>query len=285
MNGLPYYKAYPRDFIEGTIGMPFEIKCAYRVVLDLIYMQGGELPDDARYISGLLGCSIRKWNAIRSELVAIGKLVVSGEFLMNDRAIIELETLAKLQDKQRENGRQPKKIKRLAKPRLNQPEPEPYNPLPLERGGDEKDHFSEWWEAYPKRDGANPRKAAQQKYELAIRKGANPDELLRGVKAYAAELQKKGKAGTEFVMQAARFINQEIWRDYLDKPTTASAAKPGVATLDSISEDQWRKEVDRVVKHRGMCQWIFRHLTPPPNDPATRVPPHILAEFNLSRAA
>ncbi len=22
MNGLPYYKAYPRDFIEGTVGMP-----------------------------------------------------------------------------------------------------------------------------------------------------------------------------------------------------------------------------------------------------------------------
>ncbi|MFK5283859.1 DUF1376 domain-containing protein, partial [Lacticaseibacillus paracasei] len=56
MNGLPYYKAYPRDFIEGTIGMPFELKGAYRLLLDLIYMQGGRLPDDAKYISGLLGC-------------------------------------------------------------------------------------------------------------------------------------------------------------------------------------------------------------------------------------
>lgn len=81
MNGLPYYKAYPRDFIEGTIGMPFEIKCAYRVVLDLIYMQGGELPDDARYISGLLGCSVRKWKSIRSALIQAGKIHVSGEFL------------------------------------------------------------------------------------------------------------------------------------------------------------------------------------------------------------
>jgi len=80
MNGLPYYKAYPRDFIEGTIGMPFEIKCAYRVVLDIIYMQGGKLPDDARYISGVLGCSIRKWKSIRQSLLDLDKLHVCGEF-------------------------------------------------------------------------------------------------------------------------------------------------------------------------------------------------------------
>src|SRR6056297_3115140 len=108
VNGLPYYKAYPRDFVEGTIGMPFEIKCAYRVVLDLIYMQGGNLPDDARYISGLLGCSIRKWKSIRSELIGYGKLNVSGEFLTNKRAEKELETLAKLQENQREKASKPR---------------------------------------------------------------------------------------------------------------------------------------------------------------------------------
>ena len=125
MNGLPYYKAYPRDFIEGTIGMPFEIKCAYRVILDLIYMQGGNLPDDARYISGLLGCSIRKWKSIRAALVEADKVQVSGEFLTNYRAVKELETLAKLQDNQRENASQPRKNNGLGKPRQNQPEPEP----------------------------------------------------------------------------------------------------------------------------------------------------------------
>ena len=73
MNGLPYYKAYPRDFIEGTIGMDFELKGAYRLVLDLIYMQGGQLADDARYISGLLGCTLKKWNSLRSKLIEMGK--------------------------------------------------------------------------------------------------------------------------------------------------------------------------------------------------------------------
>lgn len=113
MNGLPYYKAYPRDFIEGTVGMPFEVKCAYRVVLDLIYMQGGNLPDDARYISGLLGCSIRKWKAIREALVSSGKLVISGEFLTNYRAVSQLETSRKLQEKNAENGSKSRENKAL----------------------------------------------------------------------------------------------------------------------------------------------------------------------------
>ncbi len=104
MNGLPYYKAYPRDFIEGTIGMPFEVKGAYRLVLDLIYMQGGNLPDDNRYISGLLGCTIRKWKALREELIADGKLQVNGGFLTNYRAVSELKILAKLQENNRENA-------------------------------------------------------------------------------------------------------------------------------------------------------------------------------------
>lgn len=125
MNGLPYYKAYPRDFIEGTIGMPFEVKCAYRVILDLIYMQGGNLPDDARYISGLLGCSIRKWNSLRQAMIDLGKLQVSGEFLTNYRAVSELETLSKLQNKQSENARGSRKNKHLEKPRQNHTEPEP----------------------------------------------------------------------------------------------------------------------------------------------------------------
>lgn len=117
MNGLPYYKAYPRDFIEGTVGLPFEAKAAYRLVLDLIYMQGGRLPDDARYIAGLLGCSVKRWNSLRAHLLAAGKLRAFGAYLGNDRADKELKILGRFQDKQRENATRSKKNKRLAKPR------------------------------------------------------------------------------------------------------------------------------------------------------------------------
>lgn len=114
MNGLPYYKAYPRDFIEGTVGMSFEMKAAYRLVLDLIYMQGGRLPDDAGYISGLLGCSIRKWNSLRKALIEAGKLYAENGIIGNFRADNQLETSRKLQEKNAENGRRSNKNNGLA---------------------------------------------------------------------------------------------------------------------------------------------------------------------------
>ncbi|WP_181175717.1 DUF1376 domain-containing protein [Mesorhizobium sp. B2-3-4] len=124
MNGLPYYKRYPRDFIEGTIGMPFEVKAAYGLLLDLIYMQGGALPDNDRYIAGLLGLSVRKWNGIRSALISLGKISVNGAAISNYRAIIELETLRSHRDKQSENARCPRKNKGLKQPNVSHTEPD-----------------------------------------------------------------------------------------------------------------------------------------------------------------
>lgn len=126
---LPYYKKYPRDFIEGTIGMSLELKGAYALILDLIYMQDGTLPDDARYISGLLGCTVKKWNIIRSTLIETNKIYVSGEFLANYRADKERETLRKFQQNQSEKASQPRKNNDLpqavAMPARVKPEPEP----------------------------------------------------------------------------------------------------------------------------------------------------------------
>lgn len=124
MNGLPYYKAYPRDFIEGTVGMPFDVKAAYRLLLDLIYMRAGNLPDDPRYIAGALGCSVRAWNKYRSALISAGKISIENGIISNFRADKELETLAKLQDKQRENRSRPNKNKELQSPRSDHTEPD-----------------------------------------------------------------------------------------------------------------------------------------------------------------
>lgn len=128
MNGLPYYKRYPRDFFEGTIGMPLELKGPYGLVVDMIYMQNGSLPDDARYIAGNLGCTVRQWNSIREKLISLGKLVARDGQLANYRADKELVTSHSFQEKQRENGRKHKKIndidEAVAKPKANQSESE-----------------------------------------------------------------------------------------------------------------------------------------------------------------
>jgi uncharacterized protein YdaU (DUF1376 family) len=104
--------------------MPFDLKCAYRVLLDLIYMHGGGVPDDAGYISGLLGCSKRKWSAIRAGLIGLRKIEVRGDKLGNYRADFELETLRKLQDIKRENRAAANKINRLPERPFDHTEPD-----------------------------------------------------------------------------------------------------------------------------------------------------------------
>lgn len=121
---LPYYKRFPRDFLEGTIGLSFEVKGAYAILLDLIYMRDGRLPDDARYIAGQLGCSVRKWTAIRAELISLGKIVAEVGFISNSRADYLTEETRKYQDKQAEIAGKPRKNNYVAQPEPSQPEPQ-----------------------------------------------------------------------------------------------------------------------------------------------------------------
>lgn len=100
----PWYRRFPDNFLGGINGMTLEEKGAYGVVIDMIYQRGGPIADEPRYIAGICNCSVRKWNAIRDRLLALGKLYEIDGHLMNDRAAIELEKAAKIAREHAENG-------------------------------------------------------------------------------------------------------------------------------------------------------------------------------------
>lgn len=217
MNGLPYYKAYPRDFLEGTIGMSFEVKGAYRLILDLIYMQGGKLPDNARYISGNLGCSVRKWNAIRAELIERRKIHPIGEFLVNYRADKELESLRKFQEKQSENARGCNKNKDIAKPRQihTEPEPEPEKNITSSRRVSEH-RFDEFWSCYPHRPtGREAKSKVREKYLRAVKSGVTEADLIDAAKRYSTLKQVKDGYGRG----PLRWFNEKGWEDEIAAPS------------------------------------------------------------------
>lgn len=79
-------------------------------------------------------------------------------------------------------------------------------------------------EMYPKRDGANPWDDAWRQWKTRIKQGDTELDMLAGVQRYARWCSTKGKTGTEFVMQAARFFGRgryfaESWA-VESKPTT-----------------------------------------------------------------
>jgi len=274
MNGLPYYKAYPRDFLEGTIGMDFETKGAYRLLLDLIYMQGGRLPDDPRYISGLLGCSVRAWKKYRQILLNLGKIHAENEIISNFRADKELETLGSFQEKQREKASKSRKnndlTKAAAKKRLSQPEPEPYN-TPISPTGDlltgvenqsvpqqskpdpQSDLIEQGWEDFkdiwPK---GHPRKetgkTARAKYEAACRGKlkdsdgpVSPQDLNRAARSYIRSVRE-----SQYIKGTVAWLNGAKFIPFLEAMKTAPDAE--------LSSDQ------KIIAK-------YRHLnTAPPDD-------------------
>ncbi|WP_314143212.1 helix-turn-helix domain-containing protein [Buttiauxella noackiae] len=66
--------------------------------------------------------------------------------------------------------------------------------------------FETAWKAYPARQGSNPKNKAYQAWNARLRDGVTTESMLEGVKRYAAYQLATGKAGTEFVMQGARFF-------------------------------------------------------------------------------
>jgi hypothetical protein len=87
--------------------------------------------------------------------------------------------------------------------------------------------FDEAWKAYPRRDGDNPRKRAEKAWQARVRSGVLPEELLDGVKRYAAFVRAKGKEGTEYVMQAATFFGpDERWKSDYAARNGAAPEKP-----------------------------------------------------------
>lgn len=145
--------------------------------------------------------------------------------------------------------------------------------------GGEPDSFAEFWGAYPKRMGGNSRKNAAKRYAAALRAGAKPEEIMRGLSGYAAEQRRMGKIGTPFIKAAEAWLNAEMWREYAAPPP--SSALPA---SDLLTDTQWRQQVQSWLD-RGRVGWRLDRITPSPAEPDCRIPAHILAEFGLQRRA
>jgi uncharacterized protein YdaU (DUF1376 family) len=207
-NGLPYYRRFPRDLIEGTVGMPFEEKVTYAFILDLIYMHGGGLPDDERYIAGVLGTSVRRWKLIRSALIDRGKIQSAEGVISNFRADNELIMLRSLQDKQRENRSRPNKNKGLQSPRFNHSEPEPERREA--KASLRATRFDEFWQTYPHRNGTKKgRASALKSYERRVRDGVSEQTLIDG--AQAAHRHPDVIRG--YARDPTTWLNAEGWTD------------------------------------------------------------------------
>jgi hypothetical protein len=97
--------------------------------------------------------------------------------------------------------------------------------------------FEEFWKSFPRRDGPNPRKPAEQKFAALVKTGVDPDVMIQAAKQLAADEAKRGNIGTRFIPQAVTWLNQQRWADHA---ASAFAADDGmIEVLDQIALEAW----------------------------------------------
>ncbi|HDS4883995.1 TPA: DNA-binding protein [Klebsiella aerogenes] len=81
--------------------------------------------------------------------------------------------------------------------------------------------FEQAWREYPKRAGGNNKADAFKAWTARIKSGATAQELIDGVRRYAAYVTAAGKLNTEFVKQASTFFGPS---KHYKEPWTVTAA-------------------------------------------------------------
>ena len=104
--GLDWYKREPQAYLGGVQGMTAREHAVYAVTLDLIYVNGGSINNDAKWIAGWISdmgqAAVRK---TIEALTARGKLVIDGGLLTQERAKREVKTKENLREKSAKNGK------------------------------------------------------------------------------------------------------------------------------------------------------------------------------------
>lgn len=233
MTAFGWHPREHRAALDGMLMLTLEERGAYNTLLDLIYDRSGPIPDDARWLSGWMGCSLRRWAALRASLIEKGKivaLILTGEpSLMNPRAAIEIENQAKLQRNRSETGSKGgrKRAENSAKSNENnapaqaevklltetktETEEEPITPdgviVPLK--APKPNGFARFWEAYPEKIG---KPKAEKAYAKAIRAIPGPDPpglILAGVER--AKLSRQWREG--YIPHPTTWLNRGGWDD------------------------------------------------------------------------
>ncbi len=129
------------------------------------------------------------------------------------------------------------------------------------------DGFYDFWRAYPRRDGANPKAPASKRFLAIIKSGTEPQEIINAAHRYAAEMRAKGQERTPYVAQAITWLNQQRWSDYSELAADESAAKArGMVRVmpDTAQWEAWNAARGKPLPRDRDGGWWCPSEWPPP---------------------
>lgn len=134
------------------------------------------------------------------------------------------------------------------------------------------EHFERFKAEYPKREGAQPWKPAEDKFLALVKSGVDPEEIIAGAVQCASDARRDKIFGTTFVPQATTWLNQKRFADYKDAVISAEKAAEALkskfyAKGDSEQMDAWDRYLTNL-RGRGSMRdkhggWFFDSEWPP----------------------
>ena len=295
MNQLPIMPVGVDRYLADTAHLTLEEQGVhFRLQIYAWRSPGCCLPDDDARLARMLGISLKRWATVRPAVMALWTLE-DGAWV-NDQVSREHEFVTGKIEKKRAAGRlggRPKslqdndvgKASGSENGKQNESEPKPATATakesPVVPKGTTPDRFEEFRAAYPPRNVRFPATPARKRWLEALKRGADPEAMIAGAKAYAAEQIRIGKSGSEFVKTADVWLNQNRWQDYdhpAQDPAGVSAPPPDPAkdrrnrlrlAIDHF-RDEWRQGTDE--RYR-------------PGTPGCTTPSDIIDEARASVAA
>jgi uncharacterized protein YdaU (DUF1376 family) len=101
---IVHFDFYFDDWLSGTFELNLELRGALITISALMGKTGLRLRDDPAIMARWMGCSIRKWTAIRQALLEAGKITIEDGFIQQRRAAAEVKTARKRRENHAESG-------------------------------------------------------------------------------------------------------------------------------------------------------------------------------------
>jgi uncharacterized protein YdaU (DUF1376 family) len=90
---FPFFKFYPRDWLEATREMSLEERGAYIDLICILMEMEGHLADNDDWMRHQLHIPKQRWKKMKNRLVEHGKIRIENGLIVNERCIKELDDL------------------------------------------------------------------------------------------------------------------------------------------------------------------------------------------------
>jgi hypothetical protein len=252
---LSYFKCDPDAALHGTQGMSDALFKVYVRLFWHMYSTGGPVRFDEQKLKFLVEKRPQDVRKLVGELIEMGKLTLDENgFLHNGRTDLELEKWRRndgeMTEKWRPNGDQmephlashnsekpndPMRAPAHAHDRIKNKELRTKKNKEKTHTYDFEKKFAEFWSAYPKREGGNPKHPARLKFMTAVKDGANPDSIIEAARLLARE----HPVPTRFVPMAQTWLYQQRFADSVE---AKAAAEDDLARQVRLYEERIARE-------------------------------------------